>query len=91
MYRLFLKVSGSVQGVNYRWYVREKSCDLGLVGWVKNCTNGAVELLAEGSKDDLNKLKELCKQGPKYAKIENLEERWKTINHLSFDKFEIIY
>jgi len=48
--------SGDVQGVGFRYYVRRFASDLELAGWVKNLSNGCVELLAQGEKKLLEQL-----------------------------------
>ena len=47
-------VSGQVQGVGYRYFAVRAARDLGLKGWVRNLPDGRVELLAEGSKEELD-------------------------------------
>ena len=45
--RARLIVSGTVQGVNFRWFVQEEAKALGIKGWVKNLPDGDVEILCE--------------------------------------------
>ena len=60
MEMLHSRIEGYVQGVGFRYFVLEKAQDLGLTGWVRNCTNGDVEVLAEGTREQLEKLLVLC-------------------------------
>ena len=46
--RVSAAVYGRVQGVGFRWFVRDRAEALGLVGWVRNRADGAVEVVAEG-------------------------------------------
>ena len=65
MKRVRLIISGDVQGVSLRAWARAQAQDLGLTGWVKNREDGAVEVVAEGTK-----LKEFvlrCQRGPEVA------------------------
>jgi len=48
--------SGYVQGVGFRYTARSVAQSLGVVGWVKNCYDGQVELVAEGEEDALNQV-----------------------------------
>lgn len=48
--------SGRVQGVGFRYTAERLALELGLVGWVKNLSDGRVELVCEGSRRDLEKL-----------------------------------
>jgi acylphosphatase len=48
--------SGRVQGVNFRYYVYRKARQLGLKGYVCNLDDGRVEILAQGSRDDIENL-----------------------------------
>ncbi len=74
--RLFLIISGKVQGVLFRAYVFEKANLLGLTGWVRNNTNGTVEVLAEGEERKLLSLREFCKHGPLAAEVKEVKLEW---------------
>jgi len=62
-------VSGRVQGVFFRASTRDKAQQLGLNGWVRNLSNGHVEVLAYGEQMNVEKLKQWLWQGPKFAKV----------------------
>lgn len=70
--RVHLIVTGRVQGVAYRASTLRVAKQLGLSGWVKNCFNGNVEIMAEGSTDPIAKFIDWVKQGPKYAVVDNV-------------------
>lgn len=60
-FRAHLIVSGSVQGVNFRWFAQEKAKECGVKGWVKNMPDDTVEIMCEAEtekayRDFLNKL-----------------------------------
>jgi len=62
-------VTGHVQGVSYRAAAAAQARHLGLVGWVKNRTDGAVELEAEGEEPRLAELVAWCEHGPPAARV----------------------
>ena len=76
MQRLHLHIYGRVQGVYFRVSVKEQADKIGLVGWVRNCSDGHVELVAEGNTADLNYLLAWCHKGPELAKVVRIEEIW---------------
>ena len=59
----YAKVYGRVQGVGYRYFVKEKAQNLDLFGYVKNLEDGTVEVLAQGREENLQKLIEELKMG----------------------------
>jgi len=66
-------VSGRVQGVFYRASTRERAQHLGLTGWVRNCADGSVELVACGDEAVLSELESWLWQGPQYARVTAVE------------------
>jgi acylphosphatase len=70
-------VYGRVQGVYFRYFVRNIARKLGLKGYVCNLASGdAVEVQAEGEKLQLNKLLEQLKVGPPGAWVKGVEIDW---------------
>jgi len=74
--RVHLKIVGKVQGVFFRSFVQKAAEDLRLAGWVRNCEDASVEVIAEGEKPALEKLIEQCKKGPAWASIEKVDVKW---------------
>ena len=74
MPRLHLTVRGRVQGVFYRSTALERARDLGLNGWVRNRTDGSVEILAEGDEESIAALRAWCVKGPPGAVVRSVEE-----------------
>src|SRR3954467_1422204 len=66
-------VTGRVQGVGFRWFVEREARALGLGGWVRNRANGSVEVLASGTNQQLNALYDKLKQGPRAARVDNVD------------------
>lgn len=74
--QLHLKISGQVTGVNFRYTTRQLANQLNLTGWVKNCPDNTVEILAQGEEKNLHRLLKWVKQGPKYAQVDKVEIEW---------------
>lgn len=64
--------SGRVQGVGFRWFVREEARRVGVDGWVRNCPDGTVEVLAAGSPESVNALVCAVRKGPSAARVDAL-------------------
>jgi acylphosphatase len=69
-------VQGRVQGVGYRYFVLREASRLGLVGWVANRPDGAVECLAEGPRHRLEALLAVLREGPPGAWVDRVDVRW---------------
>ncbi len=67
-----IKIKGTVQGVFFRRFVKDNADSLGLKGFVRNLSSGEVEVFAEGEISDIDKLCELCKEGPKHSIIKEI-------------------
>ena len=88
--RLTARITGRVQGVGFRWWVRRHADGLGLTGWVMNDNDErAVELVAEGAVDALDELERLIRQGPPGAQVEAVERRREPASG-EFDGFGIV-
>ena len=68
-YRLHAEISGQVQGVGFRYFVRQNAQDLNLTGWVRNLRDGRVEVTAEGQHHALNQLLVRLRKGPISAEV----------------------
>jgi acylphosphatase len=65
-------VRGDVQGVFFRDSARSEAQSRGVGGWVRNCSDGSVEAMFEGSADAVDALVEWCRSGPSRASVENV-------------------
>lgn len=88
--RLTLHVTGLVQGVNFRWFTQRRAVELGLTGWVRNHTDAAVEIIAEGNRKGLEQLLDAVRAGPPDAVVENVDAQWSPPSG-EFHRFEIRY
>jgi acylphosphatase len=74
--RLKVKITGVVQGVNFRYEAEQMAESLGIKGWVRNIPTDAVEAVFEGEEDELKKMLEWCWEGPDVAQVRDIEEQW---------------
>ncbi|HMG67730.1 MAG TPA: acylphosphatase [Chitinophagaceae bacterium] len=81
-------IKGFVQGVFYRQSTLKKAEELGIKGTVRNCEDETVEIIAMGTKEQIDALISWCWQGPPRSKVSNV-----TVQELSlqpFNNFSII-
>jgi acylphosphatase len=72
--RLSATVTGRVQGVGFRWWVRSFADRMGLTGWVMNgADERSVELVAEGAPAALDELERLLGEGPPGAVVDRVD------------------
>lgn len=67
-------VSGSVQGVGYRYFTRRAAQALGVSGYAKNLRDGRVEIYGIGSAESLQALRQRLEQGPPAAAVWEVAE-----------------
>src|SRR6266478_6063629 len=67
-------VRGRVQGVGFRWFVEREAHMLGIAGWVRNNSDGGVEVLAIGTRDQLLGFRSRLRQGPRAARVDDVAE-----------------
>jgi len=68
-----LYIDGTVQGVFFRSFVKENAERYNVKGFVRNLEDGRIEVFLEGSSEDVNKMIELCKKGPKHSQIKKVD------------------
>ncbi|MBX9796808.1 MAG: acylphosphatase [Sphingomonas sp.] len=66
-------VSGKVQKVGYRDFIVRCARDLRVAGWVRNLSDGRVELLVAGEGDAPDALIEAAREGPLQAQVTHVE------------------
>ena len=70
--RRFL-VRGRVQGVGFRWFVEREAHILQIAGWIRNNPDGTVEVLAQGTREQLAGLHSRLREGPRAARVDQVE------------------
>jgi len=84
-----LIITGNVQGVGFRAFVRNRAIKNNVTGWVKNLDDGSVEALLSGSQENLNKLIEITRRGTPWSKVSNVVVTYSE-DQEEYSLFEII-
>jgi acylphosphatase len=69
-------VYGRVQGVGFRFYIRNKAISLNITGWVRNLNDGSVEILANGPLNELEQFMHAIKTGNVGSRVDKVEFQW---------------
>ncbi len=88
MMEINILVLGRIQGVGFRYFVVQKARKLGLTGFVRNAPGGKVEITAQGSKEKLELLIEILKEGPCLGHVEEVKVEWNKETK-KFEEFSI--
>ena len=86
--RVHLRIEGRVQGIFFRYSAVEEAVRLRLRGWVRNCPDGSVEVVAEGPKKNIEELIRWCRHGPPGAHVYNVQIQWEEYKG-EFENFHI--
>jgi len=81
-------ISGTVQGVGYRQFVRSNARKLGLIGWVRNTEDGGVEAVFQGKEDIIEDMIGICRQGPFLSEVKHIGFEWEEVEKM--DAFIIL-
>ena len=96
--RAHVLISGMVQGVGLRFYIKDKANELGITGWVKNKKDGKVEAVlqrlsgwphVEEDKAKIEELIELCRKGTALAEVKHVDVKWDHFYDDLMTEFEI--
>ncbi len=90
MKRVHILVKGRVQGVAFRAYTQIEAKSLNLSGYVRNLSDGSVEILAEGKTESLEKLVLWAHKGPPVSIVEEVIEKFSSVTG-EFSDFDITY
>ena len=81
-------IKGKVQGVYYRYGTLKKAVEYHLTGWVRNKADGGVEIVCEGTEENIKKMVQWCEKGPEGAYVREVEKTWEQYTG-EFNAFEI--
>ena len=82
-------IDGIVQNIFFRAFVKENAERHNVKGFVRNLEDGRVEIFLEGNNDDVDKMMELCKKGPKHAQVKGVAIRSEKFQ--DFKTFKILH
>ena len=85
--RAHVLVTGDVQGVFFRSNTRSQASLRNVTGWVRNLSDGRVEAVLEGERDDVENVITFCRSGPSGSKVDDVEVSWElpTRKHKEFE------
>jgi acylphosphatase len=74
MIRFYLKVSGRVQGVGFRYFAEDAARGLSVTGWVRNMPDGRVEAEVQGEAQELKDFFSELRKGPVLSRVKDIEK-----------------
>jgi acylphosphatase len=77
---LYILISGRVQGVGFRWFTERQAVERGVDGFVRNLTDGRVEVLAQAEGEVLEAFCDTLREGPAFSRPEELSLKTVPIN-----------
>ena len=88
MSALHISIYGRVQAVGFRYWFKKQAEQKGLLGWVRNASDGSVEAFIQGKKEKVNELLALSWEGPDLADVEDVLPQDSSVDK-SITSFEI--
>lgn len=76
MLQAHIYISGFVQGVGFRYFIRDNAEKLGIKGWVRNTLDNRVEAVLQGDKISIEKLIDVCNKGPILSEVKEIDVVW---------------
>ena len=86
--RLHAVVYGRVQGVGFRFHTQQEADEMSLTGWVANRADRSVEVVAEGSRDTLDRFLKYLQRGPASAHVTRVDYDFQPATR-EFDQFRV--
>ena len=84
-------VSGRVQGVFFRAFVRQKALEVGVTGYVRNLHDGRVEVVFQGPPGKVRRMIKQVHEGPRFARVEKVSVQWEEVSEEFTGSFHIRY
>ena len=84
--RLF--ITGSIQNMFFRNFIKEHADKWNVKGFIRNMEDGRVEIFLEGDIPNVNAMLDICKKGPQYAKIRQVDQKEEKFQ--DFKEFKIL-
>ncbi len=82
-------ITGNIQGIYFRSFIKENAEKYNVKGFVRNLEDGRVEVFLEGNSDDVNKMIEICKVGPKNAQVRDVQTKQEKFQ--DFKSFKVLH
>ena len=74
--RMTAWVRGAVQQVGFRWWTRSRALEIGLLGYASNLSDGRVQVVAEGGREQCERLLALLRHGDAPGRVDGVTEIW---------------
>lgn len=74
--RVYLKIFGLVQGVNFRFFAKQIADSLNLAGRAKNEDDGSLMIEVQGEEENLAEFVRYCQRGPRHANVRQIKKEW---------------
>ncbi len=72
---LRIYLTGTVQSLFFKLFIKDNVEKLNVKGFFRKLEDGRVEIFLEGDSSNVNSAAEICKKGPKYAQIREVQEK----------------
>ena len=82
-------ILGTVQGIFFRGFIKENAERYDVKGFTRNLEDGRIEVFLEGNTDNVNKMIEICKKGPRHAQIRKVDLKQESFQ--DFKTFKILH
>ena len=74
--RAHVTISGFVQGVGFRYVLRQVAAGNLVRGWARNLSDGRVEAVLEGEEGPVRQVIDWCRHGPPSAEVDDVVVEW---------------